>query len=327
MTTLCFACGFQVHMGLAADPLEEENDVWWQRVFVFSYASLLLLSAVTHRQPRRNVEHHQLERRKAKVSKWSLVCQHKAQCCDKLDGISTGAPVEAPTASSSDLEHPITISVPEMHGTPHTISSRRLAGSQEESNTKTQKLHDVIFRYRRPLNTSLWKRWVATILFQQMKTNGIWRIKTNTMANQEYRPHPPAQSLTKNLHVAECPQMWILLLHFQSLFPSYTSSPQNYSLRLPLRSDHHLLRLPPMLSSRNVFPPWRPHLKQGTKWKLGTELLAETPLSMASSRSSLAALPPKGDVIPISLSVVHIILKIEWRHWWTITWWTYIFTH
>ena len=31
-------------------------------------------------------------------------------------------------------------------------------------------------------------------------------MRTNTMANQEYRPHPPVQSLTKNLHVAEYPQ-------------------------------------------------------------------------------------------------------------------------
>ena len=56
-----------------------------------------------------------------------------------------GAPVEAPTASSSDVEHPTTNSTPELYGTPRTITSGRLAGSPEESNTKTQKPHDAIF--------------------------------------------------------------------------------------------------------------------------------------------------------------------------------------
>ena len=49
-----------------------------------------------------------------------------------------GAPVEAPKASSSEAERPTTNSVPELHGTPQTISSERLAGSPKESNTKTQ---------------------------------------------------------------------------------------------------------------------------------------------------------------------------------------------
>ena len=82
-----------------------------------------------------------------------------------------GAPVEEPTASSSDVEHPITNSVPELYGTPRTISSERLTGSPEESNTKTQKPHDAIFMYRRALITSLWKIWMANILFLQTKTN------------------------------------------------------------------------------------------------------------------------------------------------------------
>ena len=49
-----------------------------------------------------------------------------------------GAPVEAPKASSSDAERPTTNSIPELHGTPHTISSGQLTGSPEEGNTKTQ---------------------------------------------------------------------------------------------------------------------------------------------------------------------------------------------
>ena len=49
-----------------------------------------------------------------------------------------GEPDEAPEASSSDAERPTTNSVPELHGTLHNISSGRLAGSAEESNTETQ---------------------------------------------------------------------------------------------------------------------------------------------------------------------------------------------
>ena len=41
----------------------------------------------------------------------------------------------------------------------------------------------------------------------------------------------------------------------------------------------------------------------GTKWKLGTELLAETSSSIAGSRWSLATLLPNGKVIPTSFSV------------------------
>ena len=48
------------------------------------------------------------------------------------------APVEAPKASSLDAERPTTNFVLELHGTPHTVSSRRLTGSPEESNTTTQ---------------------------------------------------------------------------------------------------------------------------------------------------------------------------------------------
>ena len=69
-----------------------------------------------------------------------------------------GASVEAPTASSSDVEKPTTNSDTELHGTTHTISSGQKAGSPEESNSKIQKPHDAIFMYRRALNSSLWKR-------------------------------------------------------------------------------------------------------------------------------------------------------------------------
>ena len=84
-----------------------------------------------------------------------------------------GAPVEAPKASSSDAERPTTNSVPELHGTPHTISLGRLAGSPEESNTKTQKPDDAIFIEKRALSTSLWRIRRVTILLLKRKAKGI----------------------------------------------------------------------------------------------------------------------------------------------------------
>ena len=56
-----------------------------------------------------------------------------------------GTPVEAPTASSLDVEHPKTNSFLELYGTPHVISSGQLTGSPKESNTKTQMRYDAIF--------------------------------------------------------------------------------------------------------------------------------------------------------------------------------------
>ena len=141
---------------------------------------------------------------------------------------------------------------------------------------------------RRVLGTSLWKIWIATILLVQKKTNGIWRMRTNTMANQEYRPHPPAQFPIINLHVAECPQMWILLIHLQFLLPNRPWCPQSYLLHWLLRSDYH--------SSPSLMTTSKP----GINWKLGTALLSGTPSSIASVRSSLATLTPKGDVLPTS---------------------------
>ena len=48
-----------------------------------------------------------------------------------------GATVEAPTASSPDVERPTTNLVPELHGTPHSVSSGQSKSSPEESKTKT----------------------------------------------------------------------------------------------------------------------------------------------------------------------------------------------
>ena len=51
--------------------------------------------------------------------------------------------------------------------------------------------------------------------------------------------------------------------------------------------------------------------KPGTNCKLGTALLPETPSSIATYRSSVATLPPKGDVIPTFSLVVLIIFHNE----------------
>ena len=66
---------------------------------------------------------------------------------------------------------------------------------------------------RRALSTSLWGKRMAARLLLKKKTKGICRMNTNTITNQEYQPLPPVQFLTKNLHVAECPQMWTLQIH------------------------------------------------------------------------------------------------------------------
>ena len=83
------------------------------------------------------------------------------------------------------------------------------------------------------------------------------------MASQEYRLDLPVQFLTINLHVAECPQILILLIHLQSPFPSHPWCPRSYRLHCLLRSDYHLLRLPPTLSSRTPLHLWRPHPNRG----------------------------------------------------------------
>ena len=49
-----------------------------------------------------------------------------------------GAPVAAPTASSSDAERPNTNSVPGLHGTPHTVTGGRITSCPEESNIETR---------------------------------------------------------------------------------------------------------------------------------------------------------------------------------------------
>ena len=122
---------------------------------------------------------------------------------------------------------------------------------------------------RRALSTSLWRIWLATTLLLKGKPKGIWRMRTNTMAIQEYRPHPPVQSLTINLHVAESPQTRILQIHLQSL-PNYPWCPQNYLLHWLLRSYYHLLRTPPTLSSRTLLPPSdHDHTQIGEKLQIG----------------------------------------------------------
>ena len=176
------------------------------------------------------------------------------------------APVEAPTASSSDAERPTTSSVPEKHGRPH-ISSVTKAGSPEESSTKTQKPHDAILMHRWALNTSLWKIWMATIFFLQIKAHGIWKMTTNTMANQSEVSTTPSSTVSDkksarcrmsgNVNPSESPP---------SLSPGCPLCSRSYLLRWLLRFDYQLLQFPPMLFqilSRTLLPPWRPRSNRG----------------------------------------------------------------
>ena len=80
-----------------------------------------------------------------------------------------GAYTVEPAASSHEVMRPTSNSVPEQTGAQESLNSGWPAGSPEESNTKTQQPHDAFFKNRRTLNTSLWKIWVANILFQQTK--------------------------------------------------------------------------------------------------------------------------------------------------------------
>ena len=183
-----------------------------------------------------------------------------------------GAPVEAPTASSLDVEHPNTNSVPELHGKPHTISSGWIEGSPEESNTKTQKPHDAIFMFKCALNTSLWKTWVATMLFLQTKAKGTLRMKTNTVAIQDYRPHLPAP--VSDNKSARC-RMSANVNLSDSLPVSFSKLPMPWCPRnchryLLRRFDHHLLQGFPALSSHTALPPRWQHLnrEQNGNWGL-----------------------------------------------------------
>ena len=60
-------------------------------------------------------------------------------------------------------------------------------------------------------------------------------------------------------------------------------------------------------------PSCTPTFELGTNCKFGTTLLSGTPSSIASSGSSLATLPPKGDLLPTSHSELLIIGNNERR--------------
>ena len=70
----------------------------------------------------------------------------------------------APRPSSHDVR-PTSNSIPEQPGAKESLKSGWPAGSPDESNTKTKQPHDAFFMKRRALFTSLWKIWVATIMF------------------------------------------------------------------------------------------------------------------------------------------------------------------
>ena len=75
-----------------------------------------------------------------------------------------GACTVAPRPSSHDVR-PTSNSVPEQPVAHESLNSGWPAGTPDESNTKTQQPHDAFYMKRRALFTSLWKIWLATILF------------------------------------------------------------------------------------------------------------------------------------------------------------------
>ena len=133
------------------------------------------------------------------------------------------------------------------------------------------------------------------------------------MANQEKRPHPPAQFFTNKS--ARC-RMSVNVNPSDSPPLCFSKPPKmstNYSPSLASS-----VRLSLASTSSNALlthssPSLRTTSKLGTNCKLGTVLLRGTLSSIASSRSSLATLPPKGDVILTSSSLALIICNNERR--------------
>ena len=251
---------------------------------------------------------------KSNHHKRSLICQNRAQWCYKL-GLNLAeqnwTEQTWSTACSSEVEHPTTNSVPELHGTTLTIFSGRLAGSPEESNTKRQKPHDAVFMYRRALSITLWKIWMATISFRQMKLTKHeesgqihWEIRSIAHTFQ----HSLWQKICTLKNVLKCESFWFSYsLLFQAALDVTKISPSLASSVQPslasTSSTSPLTHSSPFLTTT---------LKSATNCKVGTALLPETPSSIASSHSSLATLPPKEDMILASSSAELNILNNEW---------------
>ena len=159
-------------------------------------------------------------------------------------------------------------------------------------------------------------RW--PLYYSSKEAKGIWRMTTNTMANEEHRPHPPVQFLSQDLPVAERQQTWTLLTQIQPICPGCPWYQQNYLLHWILQFDYRLPRSPPTLSSRTPLLLGWPNSNRGQTAKFGTTLLSGTPSSIASSRSSLATFSPKGDLVPTSSSHWLVIYN-ERRGKWLIT--------
>ena len=138
-------------------------------------------------------------------------------------------------------------------------------------------------------------------------------MRTNKKANQEYWPQLPAQFLTTNLHVAERQKMWILPIHLQYLFPNCPWCPQSYLLHWLLRSDYHLLRFPPTLSSCTLLPLWRPHPNRGQISNWGLHCSQEHPRQLPGLTRDWLHSHQKWNVILTSSSVVLNIFNNQWR--------------
>ena len=118
-------------------------------------------------------------------------------------------------------------------------------------------------------------------------------MRTNTMANQEYRPHSPAQSDSKS---ARCRMSSHVNLS-DSLPVSFSKPPMLSTKLSPSLAFSAPLSLA-STSSNALLTHSSPSLtttpESGTNCKFGTILPWETLSSIASSRSSVATLPPNG---------------------------------
>ena len=112
-----------------------------------------------------------------KIFKCPEPSQNNMRYCHKVDAQPMEDLFPRLGTSSQDVTRPTSNSFPEPPGTKTTASPGWAAGSPQEPNTKTQKLNDAIFLYRRALDTSLWKLWMATVIF-------LWK-KLTKMKNED----------------------------------------------------------------------------------------------------------------------------------------------
>ena len=149
------------------------------------------------------------------------------------------------------------------------------------------------------------------------------------MVSQVYRLHPPAESLTTNLHAAGRQQTWISRIHFQSLSPGCPWCRRNSLIPGFFKSTVSKTDTARLDSSNasltHPSPSRAPTIKSGTTGGLRTILTVEGSSSIARSPSlAFETLPENGDVKHTSSSIEFVFLAINGV---AKRWWIYIFVH